>query len=113
VENKEALAEGALESYLDIISGPIGQASFYQHQVAHYDSRHTEEVAGRLHELESLPVRLIWGKCDAWQPVKWARQLHASIPGSDLHIIPNAGHFVMEDDADAVSALLTDFLGSV
>ena len=110
VENKEAMIGASLDHYLDIITGPVGQASFFQHQVTHYDPRHTDELTGRLHELEELPVRLIWGECDAWQCLEWARKLHAAIPGSELRTIPGAGHFVMEDAPGTVGALLTEFL---
>lgn len=53
VVDKQRLREGALDYYLDLISGPVGQASFFQHQVAHYDSRHTIEISDRLAELTS------------------------------------------------------------
>ena len=110
VEDKEAMTEGPLGHYLDMITGPVGQASFFQHQVAHYDPRHTDELTGRLHELGELPVRLIWGERDAWQRLEWAQRLHAAIPGSELCTIPDAGHFVMEDAPGTVGALVTEFL---
>ncbi len=110
VQDKKAMIADPLDHYLDIITGPVGQASFFQHQVAHYDPRHTDELTGRLHELSKLPVRLIWGERDAWQRLEWARRLHAAIPGSELRIVPDAGHFVMEDAPGIVAALLTEFL---
>jgi pimeloyl-ACP methyl ester carboxylesterase len=97
VENKGAMIEGPLDHYLDIITGPIGQASLFQHQIAHYDPRHTDELTGRLHELGELSVRLIWGERDGWQRLEWTRRLHTAIPGSELCTVPDAGHFVMED----------------
>ncbi len=112
VENEQAMIEGPLEQYLDFITGPIGQASIFQHQVAHYDSRHTSELTDRLHELGELPVRLIWGERDGWQRLDWAHRLHHAIPGSELLTVPNAGHFVMEDDPGAVAALIVEFLAA-
>ncbi len=56
---------GALDAYLDYIAGPVGQASLFQHQIRHYDPRHTLEIADRLGELGALPVKLIWGAEDA------------------------------------------------
>ncbi len=38
----------ALKVYLDMISGPIGQASLFQHQIRHYDPQHTLEISARL-----------------------------------------------------------------
>lgn len=110
VENKDGLAGSALDTYLDFISNPVGQGSLYQHQVMHYDPKHTQEIAERLPDLGKGPVQLIWGANDAWQVVDWAHKLHAAIPGSELHVLENCGHFAMEDQPEAVTALLLDFL---
>ncbi len=110
VEQKAAFESGALEGYLDLISGPVGQGSLFQHQVAHYDHRHTSEISGRLAELSAMPVQIIWGENDAWQVVDWAHKLHAAIPGSTLHLLPGCGHFAMEDQPERISDLLVSFL---
>ena len=111
VQNKDRLADTSMETYLDFICGPVGQASFFQHQVMHYDPKHTQEVAPRYAELGQNPVQLIWGADDAWQVEAWAHKLHAAIPGSELHILQDCGHFSMEDQPEKISALLVDFLG--
>ena len=110
VENKEQLAKTSMETYLDFICGPVGQASFFQHQVMHYDPKHTAEVAPRYAELGRNPVQLIWGADDAWQVEAWAHKLHAAIPGSELNILEDCGHFSMEDQPEKISDLLVDFL---
>ena len=112
VVDKEKLRQGALETFLDYISGPVGQGSFFQHQVAHYDHRHTSELSDRLGELASLPVQIIWGADDAWQLVDWAHKLRAAIPGSTLHILPDCGHFAMEDKPQEIAALVKDFIAA-
>ena len=112
VHHKERFASGALEKFLDLISGPVGQGSFFQHQVAHYDPRHTAEISGRLSELSGTPVQIIWGGDDAWQVVDWAHRLHAAIPNSELHILPECGHFAMEDQPEKISELLVAFIKS-
>ena len=112
VQNKDRLAATSMETYLDFISGPVGQASFFQHQVVHYDPIHTQEVAPRYAQLGQKPVQLIWGADDAWQVTDWAHRLNKAIPGSTLHIIENCGHFAMEDQPEQVSSLLIDFLNS-
>ena len=110
VHDKAAFASGALDAYLDLISGPIGQASLFQHQVAHYDPRHTAEIGDRLAELSARPVQILWGENDAWQVVDWAHRLHAAIPGSALHVLPACGHFAMEDQPARIGDLLIAFL---
>ena len=110
VQDKQRLRETALDTYLDFISGPIGQGSLFQHQVRHYDPRHTDELTGRLAELGDLPVQIIWGEDDAWQVVAWAHKLHKAIPNSELHILENCGHFAMEDRPEEINQLLVSFL---
>lgn len=111
VHNKEKFASsGALDFFIELISGPIGQGSFFQHQVAHYDSKHTSEIAPRLPELSAIPVQILWGENDAWQVVDWAHKLHAAIPGSILRLIPECGHFAMEDQPEEINRLVISFI---
>lgn len=110
VHNEEKLASSSLGTFLEYISGPVGQSSFFQHQVRHYDPKHTMEIADRLPELEKLPVKLIWGENDSWQVTDWARKLNEAIPGSELDIVKNAGHFSLEDQPEKISELLEEFL---
>lgn len=108
VSDKAAFERDALAPLLAFISGPIGQASLFQHQIRHYDARHTLDIAERLGGLADLPVQILWGAEDAWQAVDWARRLQAAIPGARLEILPEAGHFLMEDQPDRVIAHLID-----
>lgn len=110
VQNKQKLEETSLRTYLDLISGPVGQGSFFQHQVMHYDPKHTNDIAPRYAELGAGPVQVIWGADDAWQVVDWAHRLHDAIPGSELHVLEDCGHFAMEDQPEMIANLLVDFL---
>ena len=110
VWNKGRLQAEVLETYLDFICGAIGQASLFQHQLRHYDPIHTMEIADRLHELGAMPVKLIWGADDCWQVADWAHRLHEAIPGSELDILEDCGHFAMEDQPEKVADLLVAFL---
>ena len=110
VHNQDRLRAESLEVYIDYISGPVGQGSFFQHQVKHYDPKHTAELSERLGELGKLPVQIIWGENDAWQLVEWAYKLHAAIPGSLLQVLSECGHFAMEDKPETISDLVSDFL---
>ncbi|KAJ4123114.1 hypothetical protein NW768_010108 [Fusarium equiseti] len=111
VNDQTKFEEASLDAYLDYISGPIGQPSLFEHQVRHYDPKHTMEVAPRLGELGKLPVQLIWGKDDAWQVVDWAHKLNDAIPGSKLTVLDDAGHFSPEDQPEKIAELLVRFLG--
>ncbi|AMY67439.1 alpha/beta fold hydrolase [Frigidibacter mobilis] len=110
VHDKQSFAAGPLETYLDYISGWIGQPSLFQHQVRHYDPIHTLEVADRLSDLGQLPVQLIWGADDRWQVVDWAQKLHRAIPGSRLTVLDACGHFAPEDQPEQIAALVLDHM---
>ncbi|KAA8914117.1 hypothetical protein TRICI_003014 [Trichomonascus ciferrii] len=101
---------GAIDTFLEYISGPIGQPSLFQHQIRHYDPKHTMEISHRLHELGNLPVQIVWGANDEWQVVEWAYKLHRSIPGSSLQIIDQCGHFSPEEQPERVSSLILQHL---
>lgn len=108
VYDKEAFSDDPLETYLNYVSGSIGQPSLFQHQVRHYDPVHTMEVADRLPELGQLPVQLIWGADDGWQVIDWAYKLHKAIPGSRLSVLEECGHFSPEDQPDRIADIILD-----
>jgi pimeloyl-ACP methyl ester carboxylesterase len=87
--------------------GEDGQA-YYLHNLAQFDERYTAEFEPLL-GLMRTPVRIIWGEKDAWLDPAFARRLHDLLPESDLKLIPEAGHFVMEDSPDQVARALEEF----
>jgi pimeloyl-ACP methyl ester carboxylesterase len=64
----------------------------------------------RAYLAESMPSLVVWGGQDTVIPVKHAYAAHAVLPGSQLEIIPHAGHFPHEDDPTHFAAALTDFI---
>jgi pimeloyl-ACP methyl ester carboxylesterase len=112
VFDKSVMQGALLEEYLAPISGVIGQPAFYQHQVAHYDSRYTADFAERLPGMD-LPVQILWGAEDEWQPLAYAHRLQNDIRGAVLQVVENAGHFLMEDAPERVGEYLLDFIGRV
>ncbi len=58
----------------------------------------------------TLPVRILWGQEDRWQPTSYAERLAADIPHAELVVVPGAGHFLMEDDPARVTQEVLDFL---
>jgi pimeloyl-ACP methyl ester carboxylesterase len=110
VFHQEQMNGAVLEAYLAPLCSGIGQSSFFLHQVQHYDSRYTEALTPQLSEL-SLPVQLLWGADDAWQPVDYAYRLQRDIPSANLTVVPEAGHFLMEDAPERVTEELQRFIG--
>lgn len=112
VVNKSRFESTSLPFFLEYISGPIGQPSIFTHQIRHYDPKHTMEIAGRYGELGNLkaPVKLIWGANDQWQVVGWGEKLRDAIPGSEMEVIKDAGHFSLEDQPEKIAEIMVNWL---
>jgi pimeloyl-ACP methyl ester carboxylesterase len=59
-----------------------------------------------------MPVRIVWGENDLWQPVSYAQRLSRDIPYADLSVVPGAGHFLPEDAPSELAAEILDFIGA-
>jgi pimeloyl-ACP methyl ester carboxylesterase len=103
--------EETFNAYLNQWRGPEGQEA-YLRKVERFDEDHTAEFETLLCSIR-VPVRILWGEEDAWLDPAFARELHGLIPGSELRLIPGAGHFSMEDRPDIVARELADFFGRV
>lgn len=64
------------------------------------------ETAARI----SIPTLLIWGENDDETPVSDGKIFHDRIEGSEMIVIPAAGHFTYLDDPATVMALTKKFL---
>jgi pimeloyl-ACP methyl ester carboxylesterase len=101
------LSDEELEPYLSPWLGPVGQAAYYR-QVAQFDEGYTGEIEPRYGEIHT-PTLVLWGEQDAWLPLEFGRRLAEEIPGARLETVPNAGHFLPEDQPRAVVQALTGF----
>jgi haloalkane dehalogenase len=57
-----------------------------------------------------VPALILWGANDRFAGVKMAHRFHDELPGSELHVFDDAGHFVWEDEPEKTCRALTDFL---
>ncbi len=99
--------DDALAAYLEQWSGTFGQRLYLQ-KAAQLDEDDTAVFEPLLGSVE-VPVRIVWGEHDAWLPPSIAERLHETIPNSDLRILPETGHFAMEDSPEEVSKALEEF----
>jgi pimeloyl-ACP methyl ester carboxylesterase len=99
--------ETTFAAYFDKWRGEEGQAAYLQ-KVAQFDEEYTAEFEPFLGAMQA-PVRIIWGERDAWLDPAFARRLQELLPDSDLRMIPEAGHFSMEDSPDEVAQILAEF----
>lgn len=58
---------------------------------------------------EGMPTLLVWGAHDRVIPVRHARLAHAAMPGSQLEIFPDAGHFPHQANPERFVALTKSF----
>jgi haloalkane dehalogenase len=60
-----------------------------------------------------VPTLVLWGANDAFAPVAGAHRFEREIPGAELVVLDDAGHFLMEDDPERVAAEIARFLGTL
>ncbi|MFI8090803.1 alpha/beta fold hydrolase [Streptomyces sp. NPDC086080] len=109
VADASLMTGDVLRAYLAPHRSALGRVSFFEHQVRHYDAKYTEEISDALGRL-TVPVRILWGEKDQWQPLHYGRRLRDTIPDADLVTVPDAGHFLMEDTPERVVEEIRNFL---
>ena len=67
------------------------------------------DVMARLYEIH-LPTLIIGGTDDRLTPPKYSEYLHKQIAGSTLRMIPNAGHYVMREQPEAVNQAIEEWI---
>ena len=104
------MTDAELEPYLWPWLGPSGQAAYYR-QVAQFDERYTREIEPRYGEI-TTPTLVLWGEQDGWLVPEFGRRLAGAIPSARLAPVPDAGHFIPEDQPGPVAEALTFFFAS-
>lgn len=67
-------------------------------------------VDENLHRLVGIPMLICWGMRDFVFDKTYLAKWQQRFPDAKVHTFPNAGHYVLEDEADRVVACVTDFL---
>jgi pimeloyl-ACP methyl ester carboxylesterase len=101
--------DATLAAYLAPWQGEAGQAAYFR-KIAQWTDDDVGAVERLLPTLR-VQVRVVWGAEDGWLDRAVARRLCERIPGAELRLVPEAGHFAPEDAPDAVARELLDFLG--
>jgi len=92
------------------VANPLDMAS-YQAQMAIGLALIAEDAAfeSRLHEI-SVPTLLLFGAHDKVVPPENADLMAEQIPGSQIAIIPDAGHFFSIETPESASRMIVDLL---
>jgi pimeloyl-ACP methyl ester carboxylesterase len=64
----------------------------------------------RAYLAEGMPTLLVWGRHDAVIPLGHGRLAHAAMPGSQLEIFDDAGHFPHHSDPARFVQVVSDFM---
>ena len=65
----------------------------------------TDHLLNNCYKIKDLPTILVHGRRDITCPVESSWRIHNAVTGSDLRILPNAGHLASEPDM--IEALVT------
>src|SRR5215213_7791925 len=84
-----------------------GRRAFVR-QALQFEEQHTEEIEPRLASVE-VPLLVVWGEKDGWLDPSLALRLRKEIPGSELKLIQEGGHFVQEDAPEEIAKALAGF----
>jgi haloalkane dehalogenase len=57
-----------------------------------------------------VPVLVLWGGEDRFSSARFADRFVAEIPGAERVVLDGAGHFIWEDEPEATSRALVDFV---
>jgi 3-oxoadipate enol-lactonase len=82
---------------------PEGVAAALRAMAERPDSTETLEALNR-------PVLIVVGEEDSITPPADAERMHELIPGSDLEVVPNAGHMTPVEQPERFTAILLQFL---
>jgi hypothetical protein len=64
----------------------------------------------RAYLAEGVPTLVVWGRHDAIIPLGHGRMVHAAIPGSELEIFDEAGHFPHHTDPERFARVVGRFV---
>lgn len=103
------MSEDALDEYWKGFEGDARRTAHLE-LYRSGDFEKLEPYDGCVAEL-ALPTLIIWGGQDRFASVKMAHRFADEIPGSELVVFDDAGHFVWEDEPEPTTAALLEFLG--
>lgn len=69
-----------------------------------------QSVDDNLHRLRHIPVLLVWGARDFVFDLDYLAEWRRRFPGAENHLLPGAGHYLLEDEPRTVGRLIADFL---
>ncbi len=107
----KVITHNLLEHYLAPWTSEVGKENLFQHirkQLPNYSMSVASDM-----KWVNKPVLVIWGEKDEVLSPSYAERLHRDIPGSQLALLPNTGHLVLEEAPDAVANAISKFVSKL
>jgi haloalkane dehalogenase len=76
------------------------------------DFEKLEPYRGKLTAL-GVPAHIVWGAKDEFAPIGGAYRFQKELPGAEVMVLEQAGHFLMEDEPERVAHEIAQFVASV
>ncbi len=109
VHNKAVMTDEVIEMYLKPWSSEVGKRAFFRN-LRRLNKEYTQAIADELPNMVQ-PTLVMWGDKDPFQKPEYAHKLSAAIPAAELIWIENAGHWLVEEKPDEITAHIKRFLG--
>lgn len=109
--NAKALSSEVLEQYISPWGNELGKEVLFQH-IRQQLPNYSMSVASDMRWVNK-PVLIIWGEKDEVLSPDFAERLNRDIPGSQLAVLPNTGHLVLEEAPDQVARLMSEFIADL
>lgn len=105
---RERLSDEVLDAYAEPYATGDGPGRLAR-VLAGLDGR---GLAGREAALGALeaPALILWGEDDPVYPASVGERLNAAMPSSTLGLLPGCGHFLVEEAADTLGPMISEYL---
>lgn len=110
VENKSNLTPEVMRPYLEPFVTKDARTGLLKGGQG-LSFRGFKDIAQRLHEIQQ-PTQLIYGVNDRILPdvAETMRRVKEELPQAEIVAMPGCGHFLQEDNPQAIAEILSDFL---
>ena len=105
--HREKASKALLEGWMAPYATEAGKLSLIRNAAA-LNTNHTMELIDDLKKL-TLPLLLLWGAEDQYQPLASAERFKQEFPETRLRVIPDSNHFLPLEKGEDVSQILVEF----
>ena len=105
--HREKASKEMLEGWMAPYTTEEGKLSLIRNAAA-LNTNHTMELLDDLRRL-TLPLLLLWGEKDQFQPLASAERFIEEFPETQLRVIPDSDHFLPLEQGEEVAQILVEF----